>query len=414
MARRARLPDVPVSSRLRRACWSTKRETTADVDAVVAAIIDECAPRGDAALIELHPAVRPPRPDGRDAGDRGRTRSRPRCAPAPPTALAALDLARRPHRGLPSPPDAGRRSLYRRRPGCALGWRWTALDRRRPLCAGRHRRLSRLGADERRAGQGRRRRAPGHGGAGAATARSIRWSWPRRGSPGSTRSTASAAPRRSRRWPMAPQTIRPVDKIVGPGNAYVAAAKRQVFGTVGIDMIAGPSEILVVADGANDPDWIAADLLSQAEHDTAAQSILITDDAAFADAVARRSSAQLATAAARRPSPARAGGITAPSSWCADLDDGAAAGRPHRARASRTRGRRSANCCGAGPPCRRDLPRPLYARGGRRLCRRSQPCAADRAHRPLLLGARRARFHEAHDAAAAASRGRCARSVRPR
>ncbi|MGC2855325.1 histidinol dehydrogenase [Novispirillum sp. DQ9] len=81
------------------------------------------------------------------------------------------------------------------------------------------------------------------------------------------------------------QTIAPVDKIVGPGNAYVAAAKRQVFGTVGIDMIAGPSEILVVADGANDPDWIAADLLSQAEHDTAAQSILITDDAAFADAV---------------------------------------------------------------------------------------------------------------------------------
>ncbi|MFA7430212.1 MAG: histidinol dehydrogenase, partial [Rhodospirillaceae bacterium] len=81
------------------------------------------------------------------------------------------------------------------------------------------------------------------------------------------------------------QTIAPVDKIVGPGNAFVAAAKRQVFGTVGIDMIAGPSEILVVADGANDPDWIAADLLSQAEHDTAAQSILITDDAAFAEAV---------------------------------------------------------------------------------------------------------------------------------
>ena len=81
-------------------------------------------------------------------------------------------------------------------------------------------------------------------------------------------------------------TIRPVDKIVGPGNAYVAAAKRQVFGIVGIDMIAGPSEILVVADGANDPAWIAADLLSQAEHDTAAQSILITDDAAFGQRVA--------------------------------------------------------------------------------------------------------------------------------
>ncbi|MGP1394477.1 MAG: histidinol dehydrogenase [Inquilinaceae bacterium] len=80
-------------------------------------------------------------------------------------------------------------------------------------------------------------------------------------------------------------SVRPVDKIVGPGNAYVAEAKRQVFGIVGIDMIAGPSEILVVADAANDPDWIAADLLSQAEHDADAQSILITDDPVFADAV---------------------------------------------------------------------------------------------------------------------------------
>ncbi|HZB90354.1 MAG TPA: histidinol dehydrogenase [Stellaceae bacterium] len=80
-------------------------------------------------------------------------------------------------------------------------------------------------------------------------------------------------------------TVPPVDKIVGPGNAYVAAAKRRVFGTVGIDMIAGPSEILVVADRHNDPAWIAADLLSQAEHDPSAQAILIADDDGFADAV---------------------------------------------------------------------------------------------------------------------------------
>ena len=81
------------------------------------------------------------------------------------------------------------------------------------------------------------------------------------------------------------ETIVPVDKITGPGNAYVAAAKRQVFGRVGIDMIAGPSEILVVADAANDPAWIAADLLSQAEHDPTAQAILLTDDGEFAAAV---------------------------------------------------------------------------------------------------------------------------------
>lgn len=81
------------------------------------------------------------------------------------------------------------------------------------------------------------------------------------------------------------ESIKPVVKIVGPGNAYVAAAKRQVFGTVGIDSIAGPSEVLIIADRDNDPAWIAADLLAQAEHDIAAQSILMTDDAAFAAAV---------------------------------------------------------------------------------------------------------------------------------
>jgi histidinol dehydrogenase len=91
------------------------------------------------------------------------------------------------------------------------------------------------------------------------------------------------------------ETIKPVAKIVGPGNAYVAAAKRLVFGTVGIDMIAGPSEVLIIADKHGNPDWIAADLLAQAEHDAAAQSILITDDAALADAVEKAVAAQLVT-----------------------------------------------------------------------------------------------------------------------
>ncbi|MEE8438485.1 MAG: histidinol dehydrogenase, partial [Micropepsaceae bacterium] len=89
------------------------------------------------------------------------------------------------------------------------------------------------------------------------------------------------------------ETVKPVAKIVGPGNAYVASAKREVFGHVGIDMIAGPSEILVVADGKNDPAWIAADLLSQAEHDASSQSILISDDSDFTDAVAAEVERQL-------------------------------------------------------------------------------------------------------------------------
>jgi histidinol dehydrogenase len=90
-------------------------------------------------------------------------------------------------------------------------------------------------------------------------------------------------------------TIAPVAKIVGPGNAYVAAAKRLVFGRVGIDMIAGPSEVLIIADSTANPEWVAADLLAQAEHDTAAQSILITDDAALAETVERAVEGQLKT-----------------------------------------------------------------------------------------------------------------------
>ena len=105
------------------------------------------------------------------------------------------------------------------------------------------------------------------------------------------------------------QRIAAVDVIVGPGNAWVAEAKRQLYGVVGIDMVAGPSEILVVADGDNDPAWIAADLLSQAEHDPTSQSILLTDDAAFADAVAAEVEAQLATLAT---------GATARTSWQAN------------------------------------------------------------------------------------------------
>jgi histidinol dehydrogenase len=102
------------------------------------------------------------------------------------------------------------------------------------------------------------------------------------------------------------QRISAVDVVTGPGNAWVAEAKRQLFGVVGIDMVAGPSEILVIADGKNDPDWIAADLLSQAEHDPTSQSILITDDAGFAAQVEDRVDVQIAQLAT---------GQTARASW---------------------------------------------------------------------------------------------------
>jgi len=105
------------------------------------------------------------------------------------------------------------------------------------------------------------------------------------------------------------ERIRPVDVITGPGNAWVAEAKRQLYGVVGIDMVAGPSEIVVVADGQNDPEWTAADLLSQSEHDPTSQSILITDALAFADAVA---------AAVERQIPALSTSAVARTSWTAN------------------------------------------------------------------------------------------------
>ncbi|MFY9350980.1 histidinol dehydrogenase [Sphingobium sp.] len=105
------------------------------------------------------------------------------------------------------------------------------------------------------------------------------------------------------------ERIRPVDVITGPGNAWVAEAKRQLYGVVGIDMVAGPSEIVVVADGKNDPEWTAADLLSQSEHDPTSQSVLFTDDSAFADAVA---------SAVERQIPALSTSAVARTSWDAN------------------------------------------------------------------------------------------------
>ncbi len=190
-------------------------------------------------------------------------------------------------------------------------------------------------------------------------------------------------------------TIKPVAKIVGPGNAYVAAAKRLVFGKVGIDMIAGPSEVLILADSGGNADWIAADLLAQAEHDPSAQSILITDDSALAEAVEKSVESQLKTlprAAVASASWRDFGAIimvakiadavplvdaVAPEHLEIECEDAEAHRRPD-------------------PQCRRHLPGRAYAGGDRRLCRRLEPRAADGALGAVLLRPRRARLHEAH------------------
>jgi histidinol dehydrogenase len=261
------------------ALMAQKRETAADVDDAVAAIIDDVAKYGDAALIEytnrfdrvaLTPETLRLSPGERDAK-------------APEDAVAALRFAARRieafHRKqLPAQID------YTDAAGVRLGMRWSAVDAVGLYVPGgtaAYPSSVLMNAIPAKVAGVRRlvMVVPAPDGKlnplvlAAARLAGIDEIY----RVGGAQAVAALA--------YGTATIAPVDKIVGPGNAYVAAAKRRVFGKVGIDMIAGPSEILVVADRDNDPAWIAADLLSQAEHDTAAQAILITDSGDFAAAV---------------------------------------------------------------------------------------------------------------------------------
>ena len=271
---------------------SQKREVSEDVDNAVRLIVRDVAARGDAALIELTQKF-----DRVDLAAKGIAVTKPEIeaatAQCPADALAALDLAREriiAFHQRQKPADVSFTDAL----GVKLGWRWSAIESVglyvpggtaaypssvlmnavpakvagvprvvmvvpapdgiiEPLVLAA---AARAGVDEiYRVGGAQAIAALAHG----------------------------------------TQSIAPVVKIVGPGNAYVAAAKRQVFGTVGIDMVAGPSEVLVLADETGNASWIAADLLAQAEHDTAAQSILITSDTKLADAVARAVESQLVT-----------------------------------------------------------------------------------------------------------------------
>ena len=257
----------------------TKRESAADVDAAVAAIIDDVALRGDAALIDytnrfdrVDLSVSGLRLAGREIAEGA--------AMAPPETVAALRLAAERiesfhRRQLPPAIDyvdaVGVRLANRWRPISAAGLYVPGGTAAYPSS------LLMSAIPGKVAGVARLvMTVPAPGGVlnplvlAAAELLGIDEIY----RVGGAQAIAALA--------FGTATIAPVDKIIGPGNAYVAAGKRRVFGRVGIDMIAGPSEILVVADRRNDPKWIAADLLSQAEHDSAAQAILITDDASFA------------------------------------------------------------------------------------------------------------------------------------
>jgi hypothetical protein len=183
-------------------------------------------------------------------------------------------------------------------------------------------------------------------------------------------------------------TVPQVDKIVGPGNAYVAAAKRRVFGTVGIDMIAGPSEILVICDGNTDPDWVAMDLFSQAEHDELAQSILLRpmrEVSGRGGGSIEKLLPEMPRRAVIEASLTNRGALIKTCATSTSLR----AGQPHRAGAPGTVGRECRNrCCRrSATPARSSLA--ATPRGAGRLLRRTQPRVADLAHRAFLVAAGR-------------------------
>jgi len=258
----------------------TKREEEEDVAATVRAIIADVRARSDAALIELTERFDKVKLASLHLEDSEIDAAESQCSKE---SLKALDVA------------AGRIEAYHRRQlpkdesfvdeaGATLGWRWTPLDSVGLYVPGGTASYPSSvlmnAIPARVAGVARIAMVtPASGGQinplvlAAAKRAGVREIY----RIGGAQAVAALA--------YGTQSIAAVDKIVGPGNAYVAAAKREVFGRVGIDSIAGPSEILVVSDAGSDPDWIAADLLSQAEHDPSSQSILITDDAGFAEKV---------------------------------------------------------------------------------------------------------------------------------
>jgi histidinol dehydrogenase len=268
------------------------RQTTARVDKVVADIIAEVRARGDAALCEFterfDKAVYTPDELRVTAAEIDAA-----CAQVPPELTAALDLAATRieafHRAT-LPVDLQMRDDA----GLVMGMRWNALDSVGIYVPGGKAAYPSSvlmnAIPARVAGVGRMAMCvpcPGGVLAPLVLAAARRAGITEILRVGGAQAVAAMA--------YGTERIAPVDRIVGPGNAYVAEAKRQVYGRVGIDGVAGPSEVVILADAANDPLHVAVDLLAQAEHDEAAQSILITDDAAFAHAVAAQVEAELAT-----------------------------------------------------------------------------------------------------------------------
>mgnify|MGYP003633448631 CR=1 FL=1 len=272
--------DAPDFESRFHALLSLKRESSPEVDDVVAAILLDVRQRGDAAVIEA--TARFDRMQlAPDTLAVSQEEIAVACAAVPPEEARALAIAAErieAYHARQRPEDVSFQDPH----GATLGWRWTAVEAAGLYVPGglasypssllMNAIPARVAGVERLAVC-----MPTPGGKANRPGTSGPWPPTRGWRIGGAQAIGALA--------YGTDTIPAVDKIVGPGNAYVAAAKRRVFGTVGIDMIAGPSEILVIADAAANPEWVAMDLMSQAEHDPSAQSILVTDSPALAQAV---------------------------------------------------------------------------------------------------------------------------------
>lgn len=272
------------------ALLAARREAADDVEATVAAILDDVRLRGDAAVLDYTRRFDDADVD-EDRLQVGKAEIAAAWADCPPSTLAALDFAAARIRAFHEHQRPSGLDMVDAH-GVRLGWRWTAIEAiglyvpggtaSYPSSVLMNALPAKVAGCQRLV-----MTVPAPGGRinplvlAAARIAQVDEVW----RIGGAQAIGALA--------YGTRSIAPVDKIVGPGNAYVAAAKRRVFGRVGIDMVAGPSEVLIVGDADNDPEWIALDLLAQAEHDAAAQSILITTCSGFADAVAAAVEAQL-------------------------------------------------------------------------------------------------------------------------
>ncbi|GAO26698.1 histidinol dehydrogenase [Alicycliphilus sp. B1] len=364
--------------------WSADQD--AAIEERVAAILADVQQRGDAAVLDYTRRFDGLQADGVAALELTQAELKAAYDGLPDAQRQALSAAAARVRSYHEAQKkaCGESWSYRDEDGTLLGQKVTPLGPRGHLRARRQGGLPEQRAHERHPRPRGRRARDHHGRAHAQGREEPAGAGRRHCGPASRAPSPSAARRPWPRWPYGTATIPKVDKITGPGNAYVASAKKRVFGQVGIDMIAGPSEILVLADGSTPPDWVAMDLFSQAEHDELAPVHPAVPRRRLHRRRAERDRPPAAPDAARRDhrqephGPRRADPHAQHGRGLRNL-------QPHRARAPGSLQPRPAQVGAAAQARRRHLPRRLHQRKSGRLLRRPQPRAAHERHGAVLV-----------------------------